>query len=132
MYDTEFELFALALAKKTICPNLRPQTGPTGGGDAKVDSETFPVAEQLALAWIVGNGSDAANERWAFAFSAKKVWGAKVDSDIKKLAETNRGYKKAFFVSNQFMGIEFDFLHGKAQFDRVFAFVLFFGFHSDF
>lgn len=101
--DTEFELFALALAKKTICPNLRPQTGPTGGGDAKVDTETFPVAEQLSMAWFVGNGSEAATERWAFAFSAKKVWKPKVDSDIKKLSETKRDYRKAFFISNQFI-----------------------------
>ena len=44
-----FEQFARGLIERTVCPNLLPQTGPTGGGDSKVDSETFPVAEQLAF-----------------------------------------------------------------------------------
>jgi hypothetical protein len=99
--DTEFELFARSLAQKTICPNLRPQTGPTGGGDAKVDTETFPVSEEFSLAWFVGNGTAAASERWAFAFSAMQDWRKKVRSDIEKLAATARGYRKAFFISNR-------------------------------
>lgn len=101
--ETDFERFALALVRKVICPNLRPQTGPTGGGDAKVDSETFPVASELELAWYTGSDSRAAaSERWAFAFSAKKKWVPKVRSDIEKIANTQREYKRAFFVSNQF------------------------------
>lgn len=40
-----FEDFARRLAEREIAPNLLPQTGPTGGGDSKVDSETYPVAE---------------------------------------------------------------------------------------
>ncbi len=28
-----------------ICPDLLPQPGPTGDGDSKVNSETYPVAE---------------------------------------------------------------------------------------
>ena len=99
----EFENFARKLAQKTICPNLLPQTGPTGGGDSKVDSETFPVAESLAFAWSIGEPKNASEERWAFAFSAKKVWQPKLKSDIKKLAATNRDYKKAFFVTNQYV-----------------------------
>ena len=47
--ETEFASFAQKLAERTICPNLRPQTGPTGGGDSKVDSETYPVADLLTL-----------------------------------------------------------------------------------
>ncbi|XHR30869.1 MAG: hypothetical protein ACFUZC_09950 [Chthoniobacteraceae bacterium] len=101
--DTEFERFSLELAKRTICPNLRPQTGPTGGGDSKVDTETFPVSEQLSLAWYIGEAREAASERWAFAFSAKKDWQPKVRSDVKKIAETARGYTKVFFISNQFI-----------------------------
>ena len=38
--ETAFEHFARRLAEKEICPNLLPQTGPTGGGDSKVDTET--------------------------------------------------------------------------------------------
>ena len=98
--DTEFELFAKAIAERSICPNLLPQTGPSGGGDAKVDTETYPVAPELALAWYLGS-PNAANERWGFAFSAKKDWKPKAKSDIRKIAATGRGYTKAFFISNQ-------------------------------
>ncbi len=38
--EVAFENFARALAEKELCPNLIPQTGPTGGGDSKVDTET--------------------------------------------------------------------------------------------
>ncbi len=51
--DREFEHFARRLAEKEICPNLLPQTGPTGGGDSKVDSESYPVAEEIALRWYL-------------------------------------------------------------------------------
>lgn len=101
--ETEFEEFARSLIKKEICPNLLPQTGPTGGGDSKVDSETYPVADELALAWHVGTKSKAASERWAFAFSAKKQWRGKLKSDIAKIAATGRGYTRAFFVTNQYV-----------------------------
>jgi len=99
--ETEFERFAHRLCEREICPNLLPQTGPTGGGDSKVDSETYPVSNKLTLAWYVGLGNEAAQERWAFAFSAKADWRSKVKSDIAKIAGTKRGYIKAFFVTNQ-------------------------------
>ena len=101
--ETDFERFARKLIKLEVCPNLLPQTGPTGGGDSKVDSETYPVAEDLSFKWVIGAGSQSHNERWAFAFSAKKKWTGKVRDDIKKLVETERGYKKAFFVTSQFV-----------------------------
>ncbi len=99
--ETNFERFARRLAEYEICPNLLPQTGPTGGGDSKVDSETYPVADNLALAWYSGIGREASQERWAFAFSAKKEWRSKVNSDIAKIPATQRGYTKAFFITNQ-------------------------------
>ncbi len=101
--EVSFETFAHRLAERTICPNLIPQTGPTGGGDSKVDTETYPVADSLSIIWYEGIGREAASERWAFAFSAKKQWQAKVRDDVKKISETKRGYKKAFFISNQFI-----------------------------
>src|SRR5271170_3072549 len=67
--EVAFATFARHLAEHEICPNLLPQTGPTGGGDSKVDAETYPVVEALALGWYVG--TDAASQRWGFAFSAK-------------------------------------------------------------
>lgn len=99
--EADFAHFARRLAQKEICPNLRPQTGPTGGGDSKVDSETIPVSSEVSELWV-GNDPKAAEERWAFAFSAKKDWKAKVRSDVKSIASTKRLYKKIFFITNQF------------------------------
>jgi hypothetical protein len=101
--ETDFQRFALELSKREICPNMLPQTGPTGGGDSKVDAETYPVADELSFVWHTGVGREAASERWAFAFSAKEKWRDKVQSDVAKLAATGRGYVKAFFVTNQFV-----------------------------
>jgi hypothetical protein len=89
--EIDFENFARKLAAKELCPNLLPHTGPTGGGDSKVDTETYPVAESLSFAWYVGANGGSANERWGFAFSAKTDWRPKVQSDIAKIAETGRG-----------------------------------------
>jgi hypothetical protein len=101
--ETQFEYFGRRLAEKEICPNLIPQTGPTGGGDSKVDTETYPVADVIALRWYEGIGREASQERWAFAISAKKKWSSKLRSDIAKIAETNRGYKLIGFITNQFV-----------------------------
>ncbi|WP_420125723.1 hypothetical protein [Longimicrobium sp.] len=101
--EKDFEHFSRQLAEREICPNLLPQTGPTGGGDSQVDAETYPVADILALGWYVGLGREAANERWAFAFSTKKKWQDKVRTDVAKIAATARGYTKAFFISSQFI-----------------------------
>lgn len=101
--ENDFEQFARKLAERTLCPNLLPHTGPTGGGDSKVDAETYPVSDQLAMAWFVGDAREAAKERWAFAFSAKRDWKPKVKSDVKKLVGTDRGYAKAMFITNQFV-----------------------------
>src|SRR3981189_3277660 len=62
--EKDFEHFARHLAQQEICPNLIPQTGPTGGGDSKVDTETYPVSDDISLTWYVGTGREAASERW--------------------------------------------------------------------
>ncbi len=97
----DFEIFCRKLCERTICPNLRPQTGPDGGGDSKADTETYPVTEEIAALIYVGqprNGS----ERWAFAFSAKKNWTQKVRSDVDGLAKTGRPYQRIIFVTSRF------------------------------
>jgi len=99
--EVEFAYFARRLAEKEICPNLRPQTGPTGGGDSKADSETVPVSSEISELWI-GSDPKAGNERWAFAFSAKKDWKTKVASDVRNIATTDRGYTRIYFITNQF------------------------------
>jgi SEC-C motif len=102
--ELDFEHFARKLAEKELCPNLRPQTGPTGGGDSKVDSETYPVSLDIANRGYHGDakGQKGATEPWAFAFSAKKDWRGKVRSDIKSIAETGRGYTVAYFITSRF------------------------------
>lgn len=100
--EIEFETFSRMLAEKELCPNLVPQTGPTGGGDSKVDTETYPVADDIADRWYEATARRAANERWAFAISAKKDWVPKVKSDVKKIVETGRAYTLIYFITNQF------------------------------
>lgn len=101
--ENEFEHCCRKLAEKEICPNLLPQTGPTGGGDSKVDTETYPVADTISLRWYEGIGREPAQERWAFAFSAKKKWRQKVKSDVTKIVDTQRGYKLVYFITNQYV-----------------------------
>ena len=100
--EADFEYFARRLAERYICPNLLPQTGPVGGGDSKVDSETYPVADEVSMRWYRGLATTRkAQEPWAFAFSAKQAWRAKVQSDVQKIANTRRGYKQIYFITNQ-------------------------------
>lgn len=96
----DFENFARKICELEICPNLRPQTGPEAGGDGKVDAETYPVDSRIFECWFVGSESGG-QEKSAFAVSTQKQWERKVRSDVKKIVETKRGYKKIFFVTNQ-------------------------------
>ncbi|WP_323634580.1 hypothetical protein [Pectobacterium polaris] len=99
--ETAFENFARALAEKELCPNLIPQTGPTGGGDSKVDTETYPVATSISTLWYEGDPSRPTAERWAFAVSAKAKWKPKIESDVEKIVVTGRPYSLIYFMSNQ-------------------------------
>lgn len=102
--ELDFEHFARKLAEKEICPNLLPQTGPTGGGDSKVDSETYPVSSDIASRWYESDakGQKGSTERWAFAFSTKKDWRTKAREDIKSIAATKRAYIVAYFITSRF------------------------------
>jgi hypothetical protein len=100
--EYEFEHFCRIIAEREICPNLRVQTGPTGGGDSKVDTETYPVAAEIAERWWIGEPSAGA-ERWAFAFSAKKAWKQKLRADVDSILSTDRDYKRIYFFTNQFV-----------------------------
>ncbi|MBX2832094.1 MAG: hypothetical protein KTR23_13290 [Rhodospirillales bacterium] len=99
--ENDFEVFCRKLCERTICPNLRAHTGPDGGGDSKVDTETYPVSENVATLFYIGAPA-ASQERWAFAFSAKEKWDQKVKDDVKSIDGTGRGYKKIVFVTSQF------------------------------
>ena len=52
-----FEIFCRKLCERTICPNLRPQTGPDGGGDSKADTETTPVADEISDLYYEGEAN---------------------------------------------------------------------------
>jgi hypothetical protein len=96
----EFELFVRKLCQRAICPNLRPQTGPEGGGDSKADTETYPVADEISRIYI--GELDSGKERWAFAFSAKKKWTEKVRKDVKEIVGTGRSYDRIICVTSRF------------------------------
>ena len=99
--EYQFEHFARLLAERVICPNLVVQTGPTGGGDGKVDTETYPVAEEIAERWY-GGETGAHGERWAFAFSAMQDWERKVRKDVASIAGTDRGYARIIFITSRY------------------------------
>lgn len=96
----DFELFCRKLCERTICPNLRPATGPEGGGDSKADTETSPISDEIGKLTYIGLANNG-SERWAFAFSAKKTWADKARSDVAGIMTTNRGYKRIFFVTSR-------------------------------
>ena len=100
--ETAFENFAQRLCEKSIAPNIRPQTGPVGGGDGKTDAETFPVSSEISARWFVPDNQKA-GERKAFAFSAKKTWRSKIKSDVAAIAGTKRDYDQILCVTNQFV-----------------------------
>lgn len=100
--EAAFEGFAHRLCEKFITPHLRPQTGPTGGGDGKTDAESYPVSTEAGLRWFAPE-SPREGERFAFAFSAKKDWRSKVNADVKSIAGTGRDYDHIYFVTNQFV-----------------------------
>lgn len=97
----QFERLARLLCEKYITPNLIPQVGPTGGGDGKTDSETYPVSNLISERWYINNENFNNDEKWAFAISAKKEWSGKLKGDVKSIHSTERGYNKIFFITNQ-------------------------------
>ncbi len=97
----EFETLCRRLAEKYITPNLVPQVGPTGGGDGKTDSETYPVSPSISDRWFIPENGWNKNEKWAFAISAKEAWKGKAKGDIKKIVETKRDYTRVYFMTNQ-------------------------------
>lgn len=95
-----FEEMTRQMVGKLITPNLIPSTGPTGGGDGKTDLETYPVDNQISEKWYYSYACKG-NEKWAFAISCKEEWTKKLDSDVKKIVSTGRGFDKIFFCTNQ-------------------------------
>ncbi len=97
----DFELFARKIAEKHIAVNLRPATGPMGGGDSKADTETYPVSEEIQSGWYLGQ-PNSGEKNWAFALSAKKTWSSKVRDDVKGLVDTGRPYDLIYFITSRY------------------------------
>lgn len=97
----DFEIFCRKLCERVICPNLRPSTGPEGGGDSKADTETFAVANEVSQMYFVGR-PNAGSERWAFAFSANRQWKRKIRDDVDGIAKTGRNYDRIICVTSRF------------------------------
>lgn len=98
-----FETFVVAIVKRLITPNVKLQTGPDGGGDGKVDAETYEVSYDISDKWTSVEETASGKEYWAFAISCKKNWKGKVVSDVEKVIGTNRGYTKILFFTNQYV-----------------------------
>lgn len=102
MRQDAFEELTRRCVVRLITPNIIPQTGPTGGGDAKADLLTYPVSEDVASTWYMSDETmKAGKELWAFAISCKQQWSAKMDSDVKKIKETYPDCKRIYFCTNQ-------------------------------
>lgn len=96
----KFEIFCRKLCERVICPNIRPQSGPEGGGDGKTDADTFQVADEISDLTYIGHPGPG-QEDWGFAFSAMKDWKRKVVKDVEGIAGTGRKYERVYFVTNQ-------------------------------
>lgn len=98
--QNEFERFVIRCATRLITPNIKPQTGPDGHGDGKVDGETFQVASEISDRWYVVDGCKS-DKKWAIAISCVEKWKPKLESDVKKIVGTGRDYTKVLFFSNR-------------------------------
>lgn len=99
----DFESFAFKLAQKEIIPNLKPNTGPAGGGDGKTDAEEFPVSELVAAAFYVGFMDAAKKKSTALAISAKAKWKQKIRDDAREIASTGRKFDTVYFISSRYI-----------------------------
>ena len=98
-----FENFAISVARRLITPNIKPQTGPDGGGDGKVDAETYEVSNDVSDKWYSEESGARGKEKWGFAVSCKKQWRSKIENDVLNVVEAGRGYTRVLFFSNQYI-----------------------------
>lgn len=98
-----FEQFIVSLCELEICPNIKPNTGPAGGGDGKTDAETYPVSGDTAQGWYIGYDTAKSDQSLAFAISAKKAWEPKLNHDLEEIYKTERKFTQTYFVTNQYV-----------------------------
>ncbi len=85
-----------SLSELEICPNIKPNTGPAGGGDGKTDADT-------ALGWYIGYETAKSDQSLAFAISAKKTWETKLNQDLEKISKTGRKFTQTYFITNRYV-----------------------------
>lgn len=99
----EFEHLCTHLARKRICPNILPSTGPvSGGGDQGADSETYSVlfdGEEREFF------SAASKDKVAFACSLAKNVKKKVEADLKLATSLPHRPSKLYFFTNQLVQV---------------------------
>jgi hypothetical protein len=98
-----FEKFAIGLCQVEISPNIKPNTGPAGGGDGKTDAETYPVSKDSAIGWYAGYETAGSDQKLAYAISAKKAWESKLKLDLESISKTEGKFTRIYFVTNQYV-----------------------------
>lgn len=96
----KFEIFSRKLCERVICPNIRPQSGPEGGGDGKTDADTYPVSDRISELYFSADAAPSSGIL-AFAFSAMKDWKRKVTRDVEGILSTGRSYERIYFVTSR-------------------------------
>ncbi len=101
MRQDAFEELTRRCVIKLITPNIIPQTGPMGGGDAKADFITYPVKDEVSAIWTVSDGGCKGDDVWAFAVSTTERWSQKMDRDVEKIVENISNCTRIYFCTNQ-------------------------------
>lgn len=95
--QSAFENFIVAVAQRKITPNIKPQTGPDGGGDGKVDAETYQVSDDISDKWYSSENTAKGKELWAFAISCKKNGNQRLRVILRRLLGQKEDILALFF-----------------------------------
>lgn len=95
--QSAFENFIVAVAQRKITPNIKPQTGPDGGGDGKVDAETYQVSDDISDKWYSSENTAKGNELWAFAISCKNNGNQRLRVILRRLLGQKEDILALFF-----------------------------------
>lgn len=98
----EFERLAVCLCEAEVCRNIKPATGPVGGGDYGEDASTYKVSDDIKDSYFwIGVGSPNIGNNWLFAFSIQKNWKKKILEDAGKASKRIPIPNRFIFVSSQ-------------------------------